>query len=159
MITSCTSALTRIRCSTPAPPAWQCLSRQLNIPWALPNALGQIRTATKRAGGSIKNHGGSAGRRLGIKKFSDEFVTPGSIIVRQRGTKFHPGQHVLMGRDHTLYAAVPGYVRFYIQTSGRFSRKYVGLVLDRGERLPRDEAEHGRSRYFGLVELNGVETA
>ena len=64
-----------------------------------------------------------------------------------------------MGRDHTLYAAVPGFVRFYAQTAGRFQRKYVGLVLNRGERLPRDEAAFGRSRYCGLVELNGVETA
>jgi large subunit ribosomal protein L27 len=63
-----------------------------------------------------------------------------------------------MGRDHTLYANALGYVRFYVQSDGRFSRKYVGLVLNRGERLPRDEAAHGRSRYFGLVELNGVAT-
>jgi large subunit ribosomal protein L27 len=62
-----------------------------------------------------------------------------------------------MGRDHTLYAAVPGYVRFYVQSAGRFSRKYVGLVLNRGERLPRDEAALGRSRYFGLVELTGTQ--
>ena len=64
-----------------------------------------------------------------------------------------------MGRDHTLYANASGYVRFYLQSEGRFLRKYVGLVLNRGERLPRDEAAHGRSRYFGLVELNGVSTA
>ncbi|PVF99034.1 hypothetical protein CPB86DRAFT_703908 [Serendipita vermifera] len=135
---------------------WLCQLQRHNAP-AFTHVLGQIRTATKRAGGTIKNHGGSAGRRLGVKKFSDEFVTPGTIIVRQRGTNFHPGQHVLMGRDHTLYAAVPGYVRFYVQSFGRFSRKYVGLVLNRGERLPRDEAAHGRSRYFGLVELAGIQ--
>jgi len=137
---------------------WLCAPRR-PTPGVTASLLGQIRTATKRAGGTIKNHGGSAGRRLGVKKFSDEFVTPGSIIVRQRGTKFHPGQHVLMGRDHTLYAAVPGHVRFYVQASGRFSRKYVGLVLNRGERLPRDEAAYGRSRYFGLVELSGVSSS
>lgn len=61
-----------------------------------------------------------------------------------------------MGRDHTLYAQVPGYVRFYVQAHGRFKRKYVGLVLDKSEKLPRDESTQGRSRYFGLVELNGV---
>lgn len=59
-----------------------------------------------------------------------------------------------MGRDHTLYANAPGYVRFYVQAHGRHSRKYVGLVLNRGEKLPRDETTQGRSRYFGLVDLN-----
>ena len=61
-----------------------------------------------------------------------------------------------MGRDHTLHAKVPGYVRFYVQAQGRFRRKYVGLVLNKSEKLPRDENADGRSRYFGLVELNGV---
>lgn len=61
-----------------------------------------------------------------------------------------------MGRDHTLHAQIPGYVRFYVQAHGRFKRKYVGLVLNKSEKLPRDENALGRSRYFGLVELNGV---
>ena len=61
-----------------------------------------------------------------------------------------------MGRDHTLHAKVPGYVRFYVQVQGRFRRKYVGLVLNKSEKSPRDENADGRSRYFGLVELNGV---
>ncbi|KAG8785113.1 60S ribosomal protein L27 [Serendipita sp. 398] len=143
---------------------WLCHSKRrltvVNSSFSLfTNVLGQLRTATKRAGGTIKNNGSSPGKRLGVKKFTDEFVRPGAIIVRQRGTKFHAGQHVLMGRDHTLYAAVPGFVRFYVQTAGRFSRRYVGLVLDKTEKLPRDEAAHGRSRYFGLVELTGAEPA
>lgn len=58
------------------------------------SVLGQVRTATKRAGGTVRNHGGSPGQRLGVKKFTDEAVIPGNIIVRQRGTQFHPGQHV-----------------------------------------------------------------
>ncbi|KAH9001311.1 ribosomal L27 protein-domain-containing protein [Lactarius akahatsu] len=116
--------------------------------------LGSIRTATKRAGGSVRNHGGSPGKRLGVKKFSDQYVIPGNIIVRQRGTQFHPGQHVKMGRDHTLYATVPGYVRFYKEKWMRGERKFVGIVLSRGEKLPRDEQTLGRSRFFGLVNLN-----
>ncbi|KIK59603.1 hypothetical protein GYMLUDRAFT_44566 [Collybiopsis luxurians FD-317 M1] len=120
--------------------------------------LGAIRTATKRAGGTVNNHGGSAGRRLGVKKFSDEYVIPGNIIVRQRGTVFHPSQNVGMGKDHTIYALVPGYVRFYKQKYMRGERKYVGVVLNRGEKLPRDEAEHGRSRHFGLVNVNTPKT-
>jgi len=58
-----------------------------------------------------------------------------------------------MGRDHTLFALVPGYVRFYKETRMRGDRKYVGVVLKKGEKLPRDEASLGRSRYFGFVNL------
>ncbi|KAG8996932.1 60S ribosomal protein L27 [Tulasnella sp. JGI-2019a] len=120
--------------------------------------LGQIRTATKKAGGTTKNGGSSAGRRLGIKKFSDQAVVPGNIIVRQRGTKFHPGPHVGIGRDHTLYALVPGFVRFFKSKQGNSDRKFVGLVLNRGEKLPRDEASEGRSRYFSdtIVEVSSL---
>jgi large subunit ribosomal protein L27 len=59
-----------------------------------------------------------------------------------------------MGRDHTLYATVPGYVRFYKEKWMRGERKFVGIVLSRGEKLPRDEQVLGRSRFFGLVNLN-----
>lgn len=93
-----------------------------------------------------------------MKKFSDQYVIPGNIIVRQRGTQFHPGQHVKMGRDHTLYAMVPGYVRFYKEKWMRGERKFVGVVLTRGEKLPRDEIELGRSRYFGLVNLEQTQS-
>ncbi|KAH9079371.1 ribosomal L27 protein-domain-containing protein [Lactarius deliciosus] len=127
------------------------LSDSVHSPFSI---LGSIRTATKRAGGSVRNHGGSPGKRLGVKKFSDQYVIPGNIIVRQRGTQFHPGQHVKIGRDHTLYATVPGYVRFYKEKWMRGERKFVGIVLSRGEKLPRDEQTIGRSRFFGLVNLN-----
>ncbi|KAG6829639.1 hypothetical protein H0H92_003972 [Tricholoma furcatifolium] len=118
------------------------------------SVLGSIRTATKRAGGTVHNHGGSPGKRLGVKKFSDQPVVPGNIIVRQRGTLFHPGQHVEMGRDHTIYATAPGFVRFYKEKWMRGERRFVGVVLQRGEVLPRDEASLGRSRFCGLVDLN-----
>ncbi|CAE6489281.1 unnamed protein product [Rhizoctonia solani] len=116
----------------------------------------QVRTATKKAGGTTKNHGKSPGQRLGIKKFSDQLVEAGNILVRQRGTQFHAGQHVGIGKDHTLFALVPGYVRYYSLPSptSRGQRRYVGIVQERGEKLPRDETVHGRSRYFGLVQLN-----
>ena len=64
--------------------------------------------AHKKAGGSSRNGRDSAGRRLGVKKFGGEIVVPGNIIVRQRGTKFHPGERVGMGRDHTLFALEAG---------------------------------------------------
>jgi large subunit ribosomal protein L27 len=61
---------------------------------------------------------------------------------------------VKMGRDHTIYAITPGFVRFYREKHLSGQRKFVGLVLNRGEKLPRDEVTLGRSRYFGLVDLN-----
>ena len=68
--------------------------------------------AHKKAGGSSRNGRDSEGRRLGVKKFGGEKVIPGNILVRQRGTKFHPGQNVGMGKDHTLFALVEGSVEF-----------------------------------------------
>ena len=68
--------------------------------------------AHKKAGGSSRNGRDSAGRRLGVKKFGGENVVPGNIIVRQRGTKFHPGKNVGMGRDYTLFALKKGKVTF-----------------------------------------------
>ncbi|CAE6420328.1 unnamed protein product [Rhizoctonia solani] len=126
------------------------------IPGALKSTHLQVRTATKKAGGTTKNHGKSPGQRLGIKRFSDQLVKAGHILVRQRGTQFHPGQHVGIGKDHTLFALAPGYVRYYAlpNPTSRGQRRYVGIVQERGEKLPRDETAHGRSRYFGLVQLN-----
>ncbi len=74
--------------------------------------------AHKKAGGSSRNGRDSDGRRLGVKKFGDEQVVPGNIIVRQRGTKWHPGVNVGMGKDHTIFAKVEGRVRF-ITKAGR----------------------------------------
>ena len=68
--------------------------------------------ASKKAMGSTKNGRDSKGRRLGVKKFGGENVIPGNILVRQRGTKMHPGSNVGMGRDHTLFALIEGIVRF-----------------------------------------------
>ncbi len=75
--------------------------------------------AHKKAGGSSRNGRDSAGRRLGVKKFGGESVLAGNIIVRQRGTKFHPGENVGMGKDHTLFALTAGSVNFRKKTGGR----------------------------------------
>ena len=75
--------------------------------------------ATKKAGGSTRNGRDSAGKRLGVKRFAGEVVNPGTIIVRQRGTKFHPGKNVGMGRDHTIYSLVLGKVEFEQYTKTR----------------------------------------
>ena len=74
--------------------------------------------AHKKAGGSSRNGRDSAGRRLGVKKFGDESVVAGNIIIRQRGTTWHPGVNVGMGKDHTLFALTDGRVRF-VTKSGR----------------------------------------
>ena len=66
--------------------------------------------ATKKAGGSSRNGRDSAGRRLGIKKYGGEQVIPGNIIARQRGTKWHPGDNVGLGKDHTIFSLVDGIV-------------------------------------------------
>ena len=68
--------------------------------------------AHKKAGGSTRNGRDSAGRRLGVKKFGGEAVVPGNIIIRQRGTKFHPGKNVSIGKDHTIFAVKEGVVSF-----------------------------------------------
>jgi len=75
--------------------------------------------AHKKAGGSSRNGRDSAGRRLGVKKFGGEIVVPGNIIVRQRGTTFHPGDNVGMGRDHTIFALTEGRVVFEAKANGR----------------------------------------
>ncbi|MCK5621323.1 MAG: 50S ribosomal protein L27 [Alphaproteobacteria bacterium] len=69
--------------------------------------------AHKKAGGSSRNGRDSAGRRLGVKKYGGEAVIPGNIIIRQRGTKVHPGDNVGMGKDHTIFATSEGRVKFH----------------------------------------------
>jgi large subunit ribosomal protein L27 len=81
--------------------------------------------AHKKSGGSSRNGRDSAGRRLGVKKFGGEAVVPGNIIVRQRGTKFYPGDNVGMGKDHTLFALTDGAVEFVTK---RGSRTYVSVA-------------------------------
>ena len=75
--------------------------------------------AHKKAGGSSRNGRDTAGRRLGIKKSGGQAVIAGNIIARQRGTKWHPGENVGMGRDHTLYSLVVGRVKFTNKAGGK----------------------------------------
>lgn len=82
--------------------------------------------AHKKAGGSSKNGRDSESKRLGVKRFGGELVVPGNILVRQRGTQFHPGTNVGIGRDHTLFAKAAGTVVFEIK--GRKNRKRVSVV-------------------------------
>ena len=81
--------------------------------------------AHKKAGGSSRNGRDSAGKRLGIKTFGGEHVIPGNIIARQRGTTWHAGQNVGMGKDHTLFALINGRVQFNTKAKGR---TYVSVL-------------------------------
>lgn len=81
--------------------------------------------AHKKAGGSSRNGRDSAGRRLGVKKYGGEVVIPGNIILRQRGTKVHPGDGVGIGRDHTIFATVEGNVKFDQKARGKM---FVSVV-------------------------------
>ncbi len=81
--------------------------------------------AHKKGGGSSKNGRDSQSKRLGVKRFGGEYVIPGNIIVRQRGTQFHPGQNVGIGRDYTIFATAEGYVVF--ERVGR-NRKRISVL-------------------------------
>jgi len=82
--------------------------------------------AHKKAGGSSRNGRDSAGRRLGVKKFGGESVVSGNIIVRQRGTKWWPGNNVGIGKDHTLFAKIDGTVSF--SKKGRNLRQFINIT-------------------------------
>ena len=84
--------------------------------------------AHKKAGGSTRNGRDSQSKRLGLKRFGGEVVRAGSILVRQRGTEFHPGENVGVGRDHTLFAKIDGIVSY--EERGRIKRRYVDVTAD-----------------------------
>jgi large subunit ribosomal protein L27 len=81
--------------------------------------------AHKKAGGSSRNGRDSQGQRLGVKKFGGEQVIPGNIIVRQRGTTWHPGKGVDMGRDYTIFAVIPGEVKFHM---GKGDKQFISVI-------------------------------
>lgn len=82
--------------------------------------------AHKKAGGSTRNGRDSVSKRLGVKCFGGQAVRAGNIIVRQRGTRFHPGENVGIGKDHTLFATADGKVEFVVR--GPKKRKYIQVV-------------------------------
>lgn len=84
--------------------------------------------AHKKGGGSSRNGRDSQSKRLGVKMFGGEAVISGNIIVRQRGTKFHPGVNVGMGKDHTIFATTGGFVKFEVRRGGR---KFVSVYQER----------------------------
>ena len=84
--------------------------------------------AHKKAGGSSRNGRDSAGQRLGVKMYGGEQCIAGNIIARQRGTKWHPGQNVGLGKDHTLFALIDGHVQFRTKAKGRIFVSVVPMM-------------------------------
>ncbi|KDN09442.1 50S ribosomal protein L27 [Gilliamella sp. Fer1-1] len=84
--------------------------------------------AHKKAGGSSRNGRDSQSKRLGVKRYGSQEVLAGNILVRQRGTQFHPGTNVGCGRDHTLFALIDGQVKFEVK--GPKNRRYVSVVAN-----------------------------
>lgn len=120
--------------------------------------LTQVRTATKRAAGSRTSMKDSAGRRLGPKKYEGQPVKVGEIIMRQRGTKFYPGENVGIGKDHTIYAKEPGVVRYYLDPFHP-RRKFVGVSLSREIKLPLPHFEPSVRRFGRQVIKNEKQAA
>ena len=84
--------------------------------------------AHKKGGGSTRTGRDSESKRLGVKRYGGEKVLPGNIIVRQRGTRFHPGKNVSMGKDHTIFSLIDGFVKF--SKRGPLSKKVIDVVSD-----------------------------
>ncbi|KAK3484584.1 ribosomal L27 protein-domain-containing protein [Neurospora crassa] len=89
-------------------------------------------------------------KKLGAKKTGDQYVIPGNIIYKQRGTLWHPGENTIMGRDHTIHAAVAGYVKYYRDPQLHPDRQYIGVVFNRNDKLPYPK-DAPRKRKLGLV--------
>ncbi|ODV85668.1 hypothetical protein CANARDRAFT_197600 [[Candida] arabinofermentans NRRL YB-2248] len=106
----------------------------------------QIRFATKRAAGSKTHMQDSRGKRLGPKKHEGQQVTTGQILLRQRGTKWYPGTNVGIGRDHTLFALEPGFVRYYLDPFHP-KRRFIGVALKQEDRLPYPHFEPSVRRF------------
>ncbi|KAI9697511.1 MAG: 54S ribosomal protein L2 mitochondrial [Bogoriella megaspora] len=114
--------------------------------------LSLVRNATHAAEGRANGPKAGPGKRLGAKKTGDEYVIPGNIIFRQRGTNWHAGANCALGRDHTVYATQPGYVRYYRNPSIHPTRRYIGVVLEKHHVLPKP-VNAARKRRLGMVAI------
>ncbi|KAI9933333.1 hypothetical protein ASPWEDRAFT_43119 [Aspergillus wentii DTO 134E9] len=100
-------------------------------------SLSQVRHASHASQGTANRHSRDpAGKRLGAKRTGGEYVVPGCIIFRQRGSKWFPGENCAMGRDHTIYATEAGYVRYYLDPERHSDRKYIGICFEKEGKLP-----------------------
>lgn len=138
----------RIRSSPLATSCLSCLSRQNPLSRLLPTLFS--RPASHASQGRANKAAPGPGKRLGAKKGASELVVPGNIIFRQRGTHWFPGENCAMGRDHTIFAKEKGYVTYYRDPEEHPKRKYIGVVFERGMKLPVPR-NAPRRRRLGLV--------
>ncbi|KAK9425967.1 putative Large ribosomal subunit protein bL27m [Seiridium unicorne] len=109
----------------------------LRIGGANQNVVEGRRYASVKAQGAYRIRDSSTiPKKLGAKKTGDSYVIPGNILFKQRGTKWHPGENVGMGRDHTLFAKVTGYVKYYKDPAKHPDRQYIGVVFNKDDKLP-----------------------
>ncbi|TVY30833.1 54S ribosomal protein L2, mitochondrial, partial [Lachnellula occidentalis] len=99
-------------------------------------ALTFVRHASHAQQGAVNKAKDGPGKRLGAKKSGEQYVIPGNIIFRQRGTHWFPGENCAMGRDHTIYATESGYVKYYKDPETHPKRQYIGVVFERAQVLP-----------------------
>ncbi|PQE22846.1 hypothetical protein CJF30_00008408 [Rutstroemia sp. NJR-2017a BBW] len=109
-----------------------------------------VRHASHAAQGAVNKAKDGPGKRLGAKKTGEQYVIPGNIIFRQRGTHWFPGDNCAMGRDHTIYATQPGYVKYYKDPERHPTRQYIGVVFKRDQVLPLPR-NSVRRRKLGMV--------
>ncbi|KAK4890505.1 54S ribosomal protein L2 mitochondrial [Elasticomyces elasticus] len=109
-----------------------------------------IRHASHQAQGRANGAKDGAGKRLGAKKSGGEYVIPGNILFKQRGTHWFPGDNCFMGRDHTIHAGLPGYVRYYRDPLRHPKRKYIGIVFEKEQVLPQPP-HAARRRMLGML--------
>ena len=109
--------------------------------------------ASKKAGGSTRNGRDSEAKRLGVKAYGNELIPAGSIIVRQRGTKFHAGENVGVGKDHTLFAKVDGYVEF--ATKGALNRKTVAFAPMKAQKINPVFSKTNPVVFNGVFQFSG----
>ena len=129
--------------------AGKCLQRTPRTALRQPNHI-TVRHATHAAQGRANVQNKSHGKRMGAKKTGEQYVIPGNIIFRQRGTLWHPGENVARGRDHTIYATEAGYVKYYRNPRLHPKRQYIGVTFNRDDKLPYP-ANAARRRRFGMV--------
>lgn len=109
-----------------------------------------VRYASHKSQGAVNGSKSRPGKRLGCKKTGGQYVIPGNIIFRQRGTHWFPGENCAKGRDHTIYATQPGYVRYYQDPEKHPKRQYIGVALKRDQMLPTPRNAK-RRRRLGMV--------
>ncbi|KAK4544167.1 hypothetical protein LTR36_004377 [Oleoguttula mirabilis] len=132
--------------------------RDLRVSPPAVSSFAQSRNASHQAQGRANGAKDGAGKRLGAKKTGGEYVIPGNILFKQRGTHWFPGDHAFMGRDHTIHAGVPGYVRYYRDPDRHPKRKYIGIVFEKDQILPQP-AHAVRRRRLGMLAYQMPTTA